>query len=203
MSSRSSQRSTERTPKPQRGLGYKSLLRYREQGTRRVPCSLHLGSHLDPPESATPEPANFLAGPEDSRRPKGVEGPLDSGGASDPSGRSSACMALFIGLLRSALRWVLRFAAPRTTTIPIGYGWTDLLGSGQQGGDACGSRGSSRPRSSAPQNRLSWAFPAGNGPQARRQRQDGVLWSLTNSDPAWHGFSLSRHRSRRCHPAAP
>jgi len=29
------------------------------------------------------------------------------------------------------------------------------------------------------------------------------LWSLTSSDPASHGFSLSRHRSRRCHPAAP
>jgi transposase len=29
------------------------------------------------------------------------------------------------------------------------------------------------------------------------------LWSLTNSDPALHGLSLSRHRSRRCHPAAP
>jgi len=78
-------------------------------------------------ESATPEPANSLAGPEDSRRPKGVEGPLDSRGSSDPSGRSSACMALFIGLLRSALRWVLRFAAPRTTTIPIGCGWTHLV----------------------------------------------------------------------------
>jgi hypothetical protein len=29
------------------------------------------------------------------------------------------------------------------------------------------------------------------------------LWSLTNLGPASHGFSLSRHRSRQCHPAAP
>jgi hypothetical protein len=34
---------------------------YREQGTRRAPCSLHLGSHLDRPEFAPPAGANSQA----------------------------------------------------------------------------------------------------------------------------------------------